>query len=328
MRILMKRVLSGTRPTAKLHLGNFMGALSNWVNLQKDHECFFMIADWHALTTEYESPNNLQESSLEVLKDYLSVGLSPDKSVIFKQSDVKQHAELYLLLAMLTPIAWLERNPTYKELLAELSQKDLKTHGFLGYPVLQAADIIIYRANKVPVGQDQLPHLELTREIVRRFHFIYKKEIFPEPESILTPAAKLPGTDGRKMSKSYGNCIYLSDSPDIVQKKIKTMTTDPARIKRTDPGDPNICPVYDLHKLFNDTLQPIEDGCRSAGIGCIDCKKVLGSKMKEVFEPIYIKRQEFDAKPDYLKDVLKEGAKKASLAAEETMNKVRDVMGL
>lgn len=324
----MKRVLSGTRPTSKLHLGNFLGALSNWIKLQEDHECFFMIADWHALTTEYEDPNLLKSNVLEVSKDYISAGLDPKKSVIFRQSDVKQHAELYLLLSMITPISWLERNPTYKEVMDQLTNKDLKTHGFLGYPVLQIADIVLYKANKVPVGQDQLPHLELGREIIRRFHSIYKANIFPEPDGILSIGAKVPGTDGRKMSKSYNNCIYLADSPAEVQKKLSTMVTDPARKKRTDSGDPDKCPVYDLHKIFNPDLLPIQQGCRSASIGCVDCKKVLAGHMQGILEPVYEKRQTLDKRPQDMLDILKIGAQKAQQVAENTLEEVRSAMGL
>lgn len=324
----MQRVLSGTRSTSKLHLGNYMGALANWVDLQKNHDCLFMIADWHALTTEYEDSSQLQNNILEVLKDYLACGIDPDQSIIFKQSDVKQHAELYLLLSMLTPVAWLERNPTYKEMMEQLSSKDLRTLGFLGYPVLQTADIVLYRANKVPVGQDQLPHLELGREIVRRFHFLTQTEVFPEPEAILTPTSKLPGTDGRKMSKSYQNCIYLSDSPDVMHKKIKTMMTDPQRVKKTDPGDPNKCPVFDMHRIFTSDTKPIIEGCQKATIGCIDCKKQLSSNMQTIFEPIYDKRVFLDQHPDILKDVLNDGSQKAAVIAEETMELTRNALGL
>lgn len=330
----MERVLSGTRPTDRLHLGNLFGAIENWKAFQNEignrfDECFFMIADWHALTTEYENPKLLRENIRQVAIDYLSAGLNPEKATIFVQSQVKQHAELYLLLAMTTPIAWLERNPTYKEQLQEIKDKDIKTHGFLGYPVLQAADILIYKATHVPVGLDQLPHLELCRELVRKFNFIYKKEIFPEPQSILTQVPKLPGTDGRKMSKSYGNAIYLSDSGDILRKKIMGTLTDPARKRREDKGHPEICTVYSYHCIFSKPeVETVAHECREALRGCTDCKMHLFKNMSAQLKPMHEKRAEFEAQPKKIEEILDTGAQKARRFSESTMKEVREVMGL
>jgi len=281
------RILSGMRPTGKLHLGNYVGALRNWVRLQDDYDCFYFIADWHALTTDYADTRYIKQSSLEVIIDYLAAGLEPERSTLFIQSHVPQHAELHLLFSMITPLGWLERVPTYKEQRDNIRDKDLSTYGFLGYPLLQSADILMYQANFVPVGEDQVPHVELTREVARRFNQFYprkmaagiadpqRKVVFPEPQPLLTPAAKLPGTDGRKMSKSYGNTILLSEPEDSLRSKLKTMVTDPARVRRTDPGNPDACPVGDLHKIFSttETMTKVYDGCRSASIGCIECKK-------------------------------------------------------
>src|ERR1035438_3395817 len=268
-----KRVLSGMRSTGKLHLGNYVGALENWVRMQDEYDCFFFIADWHALTTDYADTSRLKENSVDVLLDWLAAGLDPAKCVMFIQSHVPAHAELHLLFSMITPLGWLERVPTYKEQRENIKDKDLGTYGFLGYPVLQSADILIYKADVVPVGEDQVAHVELTREIARRFNGFYG-EVFPEPKSLLTPAPKLPGTDGRKMSKSYGNTIMLTDPEAVVRQKLKTMVTDPARVRRSDPGNPDVCPVGDLHKIFSDpaTLAKVNEGCRSARIGCIECK--------------------------------------------------------
>src|SRR3989440_2428546 len=265
-----KRVLSGMRSTGKLHLGNFVGALDNWVRMQNQFDCFFFIADWHALTTDYADTSQVKQNSVEVLLDWLAAGLDPDRCTMFIQSHVPQHAELHLLLSMITPLGWLERVPTYKEQRDNIKEKDLGTYGFLGYPVLQAADIMIYKGDFVPVGEDQVPHVELTREIARRFNMFYSRKrsyVFPEPQPLLTPAAKLPGTDGRKMSKSYGNTILLTDPEPVVRQKLKTMVTDPARVRRTDPGNPDVCPVGDLHKIFSDraTIGKVDEGCRSAG---------------------------------------------------------------
>jgi len=270
------RVLSGMRPTGKLHLGNYMGALANWVKLQDKYDCYFFIADWHALTTDYADTSQLALNSMEVLLDYLAAGLDPGKCVLFLQSRVLQHAELALLLGMTTPLGWLERVPSYKEMIENLTNRDLTTYGFLGYPVLMAADILIYKADCVPVGEDQVAHVELTREIARRFNGFYakQKDLLPEPQALLTRAPKLPGTDGRKMSKSYGNTIMLTDPEPMVRQKLKTMVTDPARVRRSDAGNPDVCPVGDLHKIFSssETMTKVNVGCRSASIGCIECK--------------------------------------------------------
>lgn len=322
-----KRVLSGMRPSGKLHLGHFHGVLENWLRLQKEHECLFFVADWHALTTEYNNPSNIQNNIKEMVIDWLSCGIDPDKSTIFLQSAVKEHAELHLLLSMITPLSWLERNPTYKEQLEEVKDKDLHTYGFLGYPVLQTADIIIYKADMVPVGIDQSPHLELSREITRRFNFLYGK-IFPEPQTLLTETPKLLGTDGRKMSKSYNNAIFLSDPPDVIEKKILPMMTDPARQRRTDKGNPEICPVYFLHKIYStsETISWVEQGCKTAGIGCIECKKSLIPSIIKKLEPIQAKRQELTKNPNIVDYVLNKGNKKAREIAQETMVGVRKAM--
>ena len=281
------------RPTGKLHLGNYMGALANWVKLQDSgqYECYFFIADWHALTTDYAEPSNFLDNAREVILDYVAAGLDPARSVLFVQSHVPAHAELYLLLGMITSIGWLERVPSYKEQQENLVGKDLSTYGFLGYPLLQAADILMYQPKYVPVGQDQAAHVELTREVARRFNNFYKldgREVLPEPDVLLTPSPKLPGTDGRKMSKSYGNTILLSDPEPEVRQKLKTMVTDPARIRRKDPGDPDKCPVGDLHKVFStpETIAKVYEGCRSAGIGCIECKGWAADALVQILNPI------------------------------------------
>ena len=325
--IANKRVLSGMRPSGKLHLGHFHGVLENWIRLQKESASFFFVADWHALTTEYNNPSNIQDNIKEMALDWLSCGIDPDKSTIFLQSAVKEHAELHLLLSMITPLSWLERNPTYKEQLEEVKDKDLHTYGFLGYPVLQTADIIIYKADMVPVGIDQAPHLELSREITRRFNFLYGK-IFPEPQTLLTETPKLLGTDGRKMSKSYNNAIFLSDPPDVIEKKILPMMTDPARQRRTDKGNPEICPVYFLHRIYStpETITWVEKGCTTAGIGCIECKKSLIPSIIKRLEPIQNKRQELVKKPDIVNDVLNKGTQKAREIAQATMTGVRKAM--
>jgi tryptophanyl-tRNA synthetase len=325
------RVLSGMRPTGKLHLGNYMGALANWVKLQDQYECYFFIADWHALTSDYADPSNIETNSREVILDYLAAGLDPVKSVLFEQSKVLQHAELYLLLGMITPLSWLERVPTYKEQQENLSGKDLSTYGFLGYPLLQAADILIYQPQFVPVGHDQAAHVELTREVARRFNYFYKldgREVLPEPQVLLTPSPKLPGTDGRKMSKSYGNTIELNDPEPVVRQKLKTMVTDPARIRRSDPGDPDKCPVGDLHKVFStpETMAKVYDGCRSAGIGCIECKGWAADALIQVLSPIQERRAKFGTRE--VEDILKDGSDRARVRAEQTMVEVRAAMQL
>jgi tryptophanyl-tRNA synthetase len=329
---LRKRVLSGMRSTGKLHLGNYVGALDNWVRMQDEYQCFFEVADWHALTTDYADTSRVKENSLEVALDWLAAGLDPEKSVIFIQSHVPAHAELHLLFSMITPLGWLERVPTYKEQRENIKDKDLGTYGFLGYPVLQSADILIYKADVVPVGEDQVAHVELTREIARRFNGFYgqHREVFPEPQSLLTPAPKLPGTDGRKMSKSYGNTVLLTDPEPLVRQKLKTMMTDPARVRRSDPGNPDVCPVGDLHKIFSDaaTMEKVNVGCRSAGIGCIECKGWAADALVQLLSPMQERRKKFEENPRLAWDILEAGAEQARKAADETMDQVRDAMGM
>ena len=325
-----KRVLSGMRPTGKLHLGNFVGALQNWVGMQDQYECFFCVVDWHALTTDYADTSRVKENSLEVAFDWLAAGLDPEKSVLFFQSHVPEHAELHLLLSMITPLGWLERVPTYKEQRENIKDKDLGTYGFLGYPLLQAADILVYKADCVPVGEDQVAHVELTREIARRFNGFYGsgKPVFPEPQSLLTPAAKLPGTDGRKMSKSYGNTIMLADPEPVIRQKLKTMVTDPARVRRSDPGNPDLCPVGDLHKIFSskETIAKVNDGCRTAGIGCIECKSWAADSLVQLLNPMQERRKKFEQNPRLAWDILEAGSHRARQAAAETMQDVRASM--
>jgi len=322
-------VLSGIQPSGKLHIGNLVGALQNWVRLQEQYECYYFIADWHALTSQYADTSALKEWVKDVVVNCLASGLDPDKATIFQQSHVLEHAELHVLLSMITPLGWLERVPTYKEKQEQVADKDLHTYGFLGYPLLQSADILIYRAQYVPVGVDQVPHLEITREIGRRFNNFYG-EVFPEPDALLTKFPKVPGTDGRKMSKTYNNCIYLSDSPQEVEHKVKTMMTDPQRIKRTDKGDPELSPVYQLHKIFStkEEQEEVAEGCRTAGIGCIDCKKILIKNLLKVLEPIWEKRTYYLEKPDLLEDIISAGSGKAGKTASETMSQVRKAMNL
>jgi len=319
------------RPTGKLHLGNYMGALANWVKLQDQYECYFFIADWHALTTDYADTSGIAQNTKDVLLDYLAAGLDPARSVLFLQSKVQQHAELNLLLGMITPLGWLERVPTYKEQQENLTGKDLTTYGFLGYPLLMASDILLYQPKFVPVGNDQTAHVELTREVARRFNQFYKldgREVLPEPQVLLTPSPKLPGTDGRKMSKSYGNTILMTDAEPVVRQKLKTMVTDPARIRRTDPGEPDICPVGDLHKVFStpETLAKVYDGCRSAGIGCIECKSWAADALVQVLQPIQERRAGFSEAQ--MAEILEDGSNRARRRAEETMQQVRTAMRL
>jgi tryptophanyl-tRNA synthetase len=328
-----KRVLSGMRSTGKLHLGNYVGALQNWVHMQDQYDCFFFIADWHALTTDYADTSHVKEHSLEVLLDWLAAGLDPERCVMFIQSHVPAHAELHLLLSMITPLGWLERVPTYKEQKENIKEKDLGTYGFLGYPVLQSADILIYKADVVPVGEDQVAHVELTREIARRFNGFYRTkrgEVFPEPQSLLTPTPKLPGTDGRKMSKSYGNAIMLSDPEPVVRQKLKTMVTDPARVRRTDAGNPDLCPVGDLHKIFSslETMAKVNTGCRSAGIGCIECKGWAADALVQVLNPMQERRQKYADNPRLAWDILEAGSARARKAAGATMDEARDAMSM
>jgi len=315
------------RPTGPLHLGNLMGALDNWVKLQDSYDCYYSIVDWHSLTTDYAETSEIRQNVLEVAFDWLAAGLDPERSTLFIQSLVPEHAELHLLLSMVVPVPWLERVPTYKEQQQQITNKDLSTYGFLGYPVLQAADIIIYKADAVPVGEDQAAHVELTREIVRRFNNFYG-DVFPEPKTLLTEAKRIPGTDGRKMSKSYGNAIYLKDDPETVRQKIRPMVTDPARKRRTDPGDPDVCPVFDLHKAFStpETRAWAAEGCRTAGIGCLDCKAKLIEHMLERLAEVHARRPEYAARPDTVRDILFEGSKRARAVAQATMEEVRAAM--
>src|SRR6266404_2285577 len=328
-----KRVLSGMRSTGRLHLGNYVGALDNWVRMQDEYQCFFEVADWNALTTDYADTSRVKENSLEVALDWLAAGLDPEKSVIFIQSHVPAHAELHLLLSMITPLGWLERVPTYKEQRDNIQDKDLGTYGFLGYPVLQSADILIYKADFVPVGEDQVAHVELTREIARRFNGFYagKREyVFPEPASLLTPAPKLPGTDGRKMSKSYGNSDMPTTPEPVVRLKLKTMVTDPARVRRNDPGNPDVCPVGDLHKIFSskETMARVYEGCRSAGIGCIECKSWAADALVKILTPMQERRKKYEDNPRLAWDILEAGSARAREVAGSTMDEVRKSMGL
>jgi tryptophanyl-tRNA synthetase len=328
------KVLSGMRPTGKLHLGNFVGALNNWLRLQDSYDCYFFVADWHALTTDYADTSKIKQNSLEVALDWLAAGLDPERCTMFIQSHVPQHAELHLLFSMITPLGWLERVPTYKEQRDNIQDKDLGTYGFLGYPVLQAADILIYQAQYVPVGEDQVAHVELTREIARRFNQFYsgrrRTHVFPEPQPLLTPSPKLPGTDGRKMSKSYNNYILLSDPEPVVRQKLKTMVTDPARVRRTDPGNPHVCPVFALHKIFSQpqVIRDVEVGCTTAGIGCIECKGWAADGLLETLAPMQERRKKYEANPKLAWDILEAGSARARKAADRTMQEVRSAMGM
>ncbi|MBU1180659.1 MAG: tryptophan--tRNA ligase [Pseudomonadota bacterium] len=319
-----KRILSGMRPTGPLHLGNLHGALLNWIQMQEEYECFYFIADWHALTSDYENTSMISEYTREMIIDWLSAGLSPDKSTMFIQSRIKEHSELFLILSMITPVPWLERNPTYKDQIVQLSNKDLSTFGFLGYPVLQAADIIMYKPSGVPVGMDQVPHVEITREIARRFNYLYG-EVFPEPEAILTKTPKILGLDRRKMSKSYNNAIFLSDKPDVISSKVSIMITDPQRARKTDPGDPEVCNVFEFHKIYTDkeTINDIFPKCRTAKIGCVECKKIMAKNLSKALEPIREKREYYEAHPDLVDEIIADGILKARKVAETTMEEVR-----
>jgi tryptophanyl-tRNA synthetase len=386
-----KRVLSGMRPTGRLHLGHYFGALQNWLKLQEEFECFFFVADWHALTTHYEDTSSVAENTLQVAIDWLSVGLDPAKSTLFIQSSVLEHAELQLLLSMITPLSWLERVPTYKEQIENLKERDLGTYGFLGYPLLQTADIVMYGESRqdllVPVGEDQVPHVELAREVVRRFNTAffevkkepnekqmaalrqtldlksdpslaripdewgrmlaslhrspidYRQSVFAnagikiqenlvEPQPMLTATPRLPGLDGRRMAKSYGNAIWLSDSPDDVRAKVRNMLTDPQRVKRTDPGRPEVCPVFSWHKLFSSpvTVGKVEADCRTAAIGCVDCKKLMAENLVTWIEPVQARRREFEAHPEKVWSILDAGGKKAHATARRTMKRVRNAI--
>jgi tryptophanyl-tRNA synthetase len=367
------RILSGMRPTGKLHLGNLVGALQNWIRLQDQYDSFHFVADWHMLTTDYADPSELRENTLQMVTDWLAAGLDPNKATFFVQSRLPEHAELHLLFSMITPLGWLERVPTYKEQLENITDRDIHTYGFLGYPLLQAADILMYRADGgtklcVPVGEDQVPHVELTREVARRFNFIYgghggqrisgwkllevipdrvpqtseetadwqnrvgvsANPVFPEPQALLTPSPRLPGTDGRKMSKSYNNAIFLTDAPEVVSKKLATMVTDPARKRRTDPGNPDICPVFDIHKILSskETQDRVNKECRTAEIGCLDCKKLLAGHVNEALAPIQERRKPYEQNPQRVWDILEVGTASARKVAQATMADVRAAMKL
>ncbi len=361
------RILSGMRPTGKLHLGNLVGALQNWVKLQDQYECYFFVADWHMLTTDYADTSDLQDNIREMVTDWLAAGLDPKKATLFIQSRLLEHAELNLLLSMIAPLGWLERVPSYKEQLENIKDRDLHMYGFLGYPVLQAADILMYKADAVPVGEDQVPHVELTRELGRRFNLTYGEievrpqgpglgllsktlrnfraeekaafvnngtitisPIFPEPQALLTPTPRLPGTDGRKMSKSYNNAIFLSDAPEVVSKKLATMITDPARKRRTDKGNPDVCPVFDLHEVFSTTaeIDRVNRECRTAEIGCLDCKAIVAANINERLKPIQECRKVYEQQPKKVWDILNAGTEKARTIAQTTMAEVRAAVRL
>ena len=325
---MKKTVLSGMRPTGKLHLGHLVGALNNWVNLQREYQCFFMVANWHALMSEYKNPTAISNYAIDNVIDWLSCGLNPEESVIFTQSQVKEHLELYMILSCLVPLGWLERCPTYKEQIKELKAKDISNYAFLGYPVLQSADILLYKADYVPVGEDQLPHLEICREIVRRFNHLYKKDILVEPEALLTEVPRLLGLDGRKMSKSYDNTIALSESKESIKNKVSKMFTDPKRIKRSDPGHPKICNVYSYYEIFKPEMAPeVYHWCTQVELGCTECKEKLAGVIIEKLSPIQEKRRYFEAHINLVKDILNDGQKKASGFAQETIKQVREVLG-
>jgi tryptophanyl-tRNA synthetase len=324
---MKQRVVSGMRPTGKLHIGHYHGVLENWVKMQDSFDCFFFVADWHSLTTEYADTSNIAQNVREMVLDWVAFGLDPAKCVIFRQSLVPHHSELNLILSMVTPVSWLERCPTYKEMQDNLETKDLSTFGFLGYPVLMAADIILYKGRRVPVGQDQLPHLEITREIARRFNHLYGN-VFPEPEALLTETPKLLGLDGRKMSKSYNNSIYLSDTAEETSKKVMGMMTDPARVRRNDPGDPDVCVAFNLHRIYvpEEKLDEIIPACRNASIGCVECKKILVGHMNERLAPCRAKREELAANPAFVDELLQEGSQRASLISDAVMAEVRTAL--
>lgn len=326
-----KIVLSGMRSTGKIHLGNYFGAIKNWVDLQDrdDLSCFYFAADWHALTSDYADPSRIAENTLEAVADWIAAGLDPERSVIFVQSLVPEHAELHLLLSMLTPLGWLERVPTYKDQIKQIENKDLETYGFLGYPVLQTADIILYRAHFVPVGEDQASHLEISREITRRFNGFYG-EVFPEPKALFTPTPKVPGLDGRKMSKSYGNSISLADTPDEIRAKCKSMFTDPERLRRTDPGRPEVCNLFHFHRLMSppEVQDEVARQCRAAEIGCVQDKALVAERIIEFLAPMRERRERIVADRSILLDILRDGSKKARERAAETMDQVRAAVGL
>jgi len=323
-----KRILSGMQTTGALHLGNLLGALNNWVRLQEEYDCYYFAADWHALSSNYEETGHLKDNLLDLAINWLAAGLDPNKCTMFVQSLIPEHAVLHLLFSMITPVPWLERVPSYKEKMEQVQNRDLHTYGFLGYPVLQAADITLYQANFVPVGIDQLPHLELTREIVRRFHDIYKCKVFAEPEGLMSEVPKLPGLDGRKMSKSYNNAIYLSDSKEVMTDKIRNIVTDPARVRRTDPGDPDKCVAYSFHKVFTnpEDLGQIGNDCRSAGIGCVDCKKKLATGIFAKIGPIVERRDYWKSRQKEALDIFYNGTQKARVVARDTLAQAEAAM--
>ena len=316
------RIVSGMRPTGKLHLGHYLGVLRNWIDLQEESECYFFVADWHALSTSYEDKLNLNILGKELVKDWIAAGVDPKKSTLFVQSSIKEHAEAYVLLNMITPLGWLERNPTYKDQLAQLQHKDIHTVGFLSYPVLQAADIILYQADLVPIGEDQRPHIEITREIVRRFHHLFNCEVFKEPKEMLTQTPRLLGLDGRKMSKSYNNAIYLSDTPEQMWQKLKGAKTDTQRVRRNDPGNPDVCLLFDYHKELTDEdmVKEIEKDCRAGAIGCFDCKKICAKSIERVLEPMRERRSKLDE--ESIDEIISSGSKRAKEEAAKTMEKV------
>ena len=331
---MKKRILSGMRPTGKLHLGHLVGALANWIKLQDEYDCFFMVADWHALMSEYENPVDIKENILDNVIDWLACGINPEKSVIFIQSQVAEHLELYFILSLITPLGLLERCPTYKEQLRQVTNRDLSTYAFLGYPVLQAADILLYKANVVPVGEDQLPHLELSRQIVRKFNHLYpvvsgagKTTCFPEPQALLTEATRLLGLDGRKMSKSYNNYISLSEEPEIIRKKIQSMFTDPQRIRLSDCGHPHKCNVFSYYAVFfPETKKEAEQRCAKSTIGCTECKKELAAKIIDLLAPIQEKRQSLQKDKKHIQEILSAGQQKASVLAKKTIAEVRNLL--
>jgi len=323
---MVKKIVSGMRPTGRLHLGHYFGVIKNWLELQKENKCFFFAADWHALSTKYEDELNLKELSVDLIKTWIACGIDPEKSTIFIQSDVKEHSELYLILNMITPVSWLERNPSYKDLMEQPEFKDKNMAGFLTYPVLQTADIILYDADLVPIGEDQKPHLELAREIVRRFHYLFKINVFKEPKDILTETSKLLGLDGRKMSKSYNNSIYLDESTDEIIKKVRSAKTDTNRIKKTDPGNPEVCIVWDYHKIFSDkeTQDRIYNECKAGSIGCVQCKKECAKNIEGFIAPIREKKANLS--DEYINDVIIQGAKQAKEQASKKMEEINKII--
>lgn len=326
----MKRIFTGVRPTGKLHWGNYFGAVKNWVALQEEYECFFCVVDWHSLTSEYANSKKIEGWTVEVIKDLLAAGIDPKKSTLFIQSHLPEHAEMHLLLSMMIPLGWLERVPTYKEMKQELKEKDLNTYGFLGYPVLQSADILLYKADKVPVGEDQVPHIEMTRELVRRVHYLTGKEVFVEPQTLLTQTPRVPGLDRRKMSKSFGNAIWLDDSPEEIRTKGMQALTDPARKRREDKGNPDVCTVYDYHKLVSDkaTLEWSDKGCRTAGIGCVECKKRMIANATDYFAAFREAKSKWEGNDKKLWKIVRQGADRARKVASETLGEFKKTLGM